>query len=138
MWWQSTASPTTNPSRRSASLPATATGDGDAAGGAPTHPAGNHVVLDLGQGEYLLLAHFQQGSVRVKAGDRVDEGQLLGLCGSSGNSSEPHIHVHLQDSPTALEGNGLPLAFSDLIVDGKGAATAELLQGQFVAADPRR
>jgi murein DD-endopeptidase MepM/ murein hydrolase activator NlpD len=111
---------------------------GQAAGGEATHPAGNHVLLDVGHGEYVLLAHFQEGSVRVKAGDRVEEGQVLGLCGSSGNSSEPHIHVHLQDSSTALQGAGLPLAFSDLIVDGDGVASAELLQGQFVASDPRR
>jgi murein DD-endopeptidase MepM/ murein hydrolase activator NlpD len=84
----------------------------------------------------VLLAHFQQGTVRVKAGDRVEEGRLLGLCGSSGNSSEPHVHIHLQDSPTVLEGLGLPLAFSGLIVDGDEVASAELEQGQFVEVDP--
>ena len=71
----------------------------------------------------------------VKAGDRVAAGQLLGLIGSSGDSSEPHLHVHLQDSPVALEGVGLPLAFSDLVVDGEREARAEPVQGQFVAAD---
>ena len=100
-----------------------------------TDPAGNHVVIDVGHGEYLLLAHFQQGSVGVKVGDRVEAGQLLGLIGSSGNSSEPHLHVHLQDSPVALEGVGLPLAFSDLVVDGEREARAELVQGQFITAD---
>jgi len=100
-----------------------------------TDPAGNHVLIDVGHGEYLLLAHFQQGSVAVEAGDRVEAGQQLGLIGSSGNSSEPHLHVHLQDSPVPLEGDGLPLAFADLVVDGEGEATAELVQGQFVAAD---
>jgi murein DD-endopeptidase MepM/ murein hydrolase activator NlpD len=100
-----------------------------------TDPAGNHVLIDVGHGEYVLLAHFQKGSVAVKAGDRVEAGQLLGLTGSSGNSSEPHLHVHLQDSPVPLEGVGLPLAFSDLTVDGDAVARAELVQGQFVAAD---
>ena len=103
--------------------------------GNETDPAGNHVLIDVGHGEYVLLAHFQQGSVAVKVGDRVEAGQLLGLTGSSGNSSEPHLHVHLQDSPVSLEGVGLPLAFSDLVVDGEGEARAELVQGQFVAAD---
>ena len=102
------------------------------------HPAGNHVLLEVGPGEHVLLAHFQQGSVRVKAGDRVEEGQLLGLCGNSGNSSEPHLHVHLQDSSTVLAGLGLPLAFSGLIVDGDQVAAAELEQGQFVEVDPGR
>jgi len=107
-----------------------------AAGAVPgTHPAGNHVLLDVGEGEYLLLAHFQKDSVRVKAGDKVTEGQVLGLVGSSGNSSEPHLHVHLQDSPTPLSGRGLPLPFSDLIVDGHQTDKAPLEQGQFVRAD---
>ena len=98
-------------------------------------PAGNHVLIDVGQGEYVLLAHFQQGSVGVEVGDRVEAGQLLGLCGNSGNSSEPHLHVHLQDSPVPLEGVGLPLPFSAVLVDGERESRTELLQGQFVRAD---
>ena len=57
------------------------------------------MVLDLGSGEYAALAHFQKGSVRVAQGDTVRAGEVLGLCGNSGNSSEPHVHFHLQDKP---------------------------------------
>ena len=67
-------------------------------------PAGNHVVLDLGNGEYALLAHLQRGSVRVEAGDRVRAGDVLGLTGNSGNSSEPHLHFHVQDRPGLFGG----------------------------------
>ena len=66
----------------------------------PQHAAGNHVVLDLGHGEYALIAHLRHGSVAVKVGDRVRTGQLLGRCGNSGNTSEPHVHFHVQDGPT--------------------------------------
>ena len=100
-----------------------------------TDPAGNHVLIDVGHGEYVLLAHFQQDSVGVEVGDRVEAGQLLGFCGNSGNSSEPHLHVQLQDSPVPLEGIGLPLAFSDLLIDGARESRAALVQGQFVQAD---
>jgi len=55
-------------------------------------PAGNHVVLDLGGGEYALLAHLQPGSVRVAKGDKLSTGDQVGRCGNSGNSSEPHLH----------------------------------------------
>jgi Peptidase family M23 len=86
-------------------------------------PTGNHVILDLGGGEYAVLAHLRQGSVRVQAGERVRRGQPLGRVGNSGNSSEPHLHFHLQDTPTPLSGIGLPVVFDRL-------GTPE--QGQFV------
>jgi murein DD-endopeptidase MepM/ murein hydrolase activator NlpD len=69
--------------------------------------AGNHVVLNIGQG-YAFYAHFQPGSLRVKLGDRVKRGQVLGLVGNSGNSSEPHLHFHLSDKGSPLGAEGLP------------------------------
>ena len=80
-------------------------------------PAGNHVVIELSTGTYLEVAHLQRGSVAVKEGEGVEEGQPLGRCGNSGNTSEPHIHVHHQrQHPDFGEGvliEGLPLYFRD-------------------------
>lgn len=70
--------------------------------------AGNHVVLDIGGGRFALYAHFKPGSLRVKRGDRVRRGQVLGLVGNSGNSTEPHLHFHVSDSPSALGSQGVP------------------------------
>jgi hypothetical protein len=99
----------------------------------PWAPAGNHVLLDFGTGEYALVAHFQRGTVQVKVGDVVRSGQLLGLCGNSGNSSEPHVHIHLQDRTTLFRGTaGLPLAFTSYLADGERVARGEPVQGQFV------
>ncbi|MEA2447257.1 MAG: hypothetical protein QOK47_894, partial [Actinomycetota bacterium] len=78
--------------------------------------AGNHVVLDLGDGRFALYAHFQPGSVTVEPGDHVESGQVLGLVGNSGNSSEPHLHFHLMDGSggdSALEADGLPYVFDN-------------------------
>lgn len=88
----------------------------------PGHPAGNHVVIDLGIGEYLFLAHLRQGSVAVADGDAVRPGDRIGLCGNSGNSSEPHLHVHLQTTPDLESGEGLPLEFRDYLSDGDPVA----------------
>src|SRR3546814_3320485 len=69
--------------------------------------AGNHVMLDLGHGEYAMLAHLRRGSVAVEAGQQVAAGDELGRCGNSGHTSEQHLHLHLQDAPKFGAGNGL-------------------------------
>lgn len=96
-------------------------------------PGGNHVVLDLGNDEYAMLMHLRQGSVRVKAGDHVVAGAELGRCGNSGNTSEPHLHVHLQDQPRLGQGEGLPVYFKGYSVNGKTVESGELLRGQSVS-----
>jgi murein DD-endopeptidase len=69
---------------------------------------GNHVILDLGGGRYAFYAHLQPGTLRVKLGDRVRTGQVLGLVGNSGNSTEPHLHFHLSDGNSPLRSEGIP------------------------------
>jgi murein DD-endopeptidase MepM/ murein hydrolase activator NlpD len=54
--------------------------------------------------------------VAVKAGDHVLRGQLLGKCGNSGNSSEPHLHYHLQHSPIFQDALGIKILFQKLAV----------------------
>ncbi|NQD35454.1 M23 family metallopeptidase [Permianibacter sp. IMCC34836] len=99
----------------------------------PAHAAGNHVMLDLGNQEYALLAHLQHGSVQVKVGDKVSSGQLLGRCGNSGNTSEPHLHFHLQNAAHFGEGDGLPAFFNNYLADGNKVARGEPLRGQKIA-----
>ncbi|TDB86161.1 M23 family metallopeptidase [Actinomadura sp. KC216] len=72
---------------------------------------GNSVVLDLGDGVYALFAHLRHGSVRVRKGDRVRAGDVIGQVGNSGNSSEPHLHFHLMDRPRPMAAAGVPFAF---------------------------
>ena len=75
---------------------------------------GNWVAIEHEGGEYSVFAHLQQGSVAVSAGDRVERGQQVGRCGHSGNSTEPHLHFHVQDRPGFFRGMGLPVAFDDV------------------------
>ncbi|HRO58545.1 MAG TPA: M23 family metallopeptidase [Burkholderiaceae bacterium] len=69
---------------------------------------GNHVTLDLGQGRYAFYAHLKKNSVAVRVGDRVTRGQVLGEVGNTGNTSAPHLHFHVMDSPSVLGSSGLP------------------------------
>ena len=61
--------------------------------------AGNHVVIEMARGRYVLLAHLMRGSVVVQVGETVSPGQLIGKCGNSGNTSEPHLHLQVQNLP---------------------------------------
>jgi hypothetical protein len=62
--------------------------------------AGNHVIIDIGDGHYVLYGHMKLGSLRVRVGDQVRRGQLIGQVGDSGNSDEPHLHIQVQNKPT--------------------------------------
>lgn len=64
---------------------------------------GNHVIIDHGNGEYSVTAHLKTDSVKVKVGDQVKRGDIIGLCGNSGNSSEAHIHFQVSNSPEVMD-----------------------------------
>ncbi|MEV6474541.1 M23 family metallopeptidase [Streptomyces sp. NPDC051657] len=81
---------------------------------------GNHVILDLGGGTYAVYAHVQRGSLRVKAGETVRAGQLLGRVGNSGNTTEPHLHFHLMDSPDLDSARGVPFTWRGVGVPANG------------------
>ena len=75
-------------------------------------------MIDHGHGEYSLLAHLRKGSVTVKTGGRVTQGQIIGRCGNSGNTSEPHLHYHPQNSGKFGNSEGLPAQFVNYVADG--------------------
>lgn len=77
---------------------------------------GNFAVIDIGGGAFVLYAHMRPGSVRVRAGDRVRRGDVIGEVGNTGNSSAPHLHLHVMDGPSALLANGVPYVFDALTI----------------------
>jgi Peptidase family M23 len=84
---------------------------------------GNAVILDLGGGNYANYAHLQPDSIRVQEGDRVRQGDVLGLVGNSGNSVAPHLHFHVMSSPLFAASNGLPYVVDSFTVSGRSAGT---------------
>jgi len=91
---------------------------------------GNHVVIDMGKGRYAFYAHLQTGSVRVKRGQKVKTGQVLGLLGNTGNTDSPHLHFHVMDGPSPLQSNGLPFAFKKFRGQGFVGDIAALIAGE--------
>jgi hypothetical protein len=80
---------------------------------------GNHIVLDLGNGFFAFYAHLQKRSVLVKPGQRVKRAQILAKLGNTGNTSGPHLHFHIMDSPSVLGSNGLPYVIDSFAFDGQ-------------------
>ena len=84
----------------------------------PDFVPGNCVFLKTNQEEFILLVHLMKGSVLPKEGQLVKKGDVVGRCGNSGNSSEAHIHFHVQNSEDLQEGIGIKTYFHDIIVNG--------------------
>ena len=100
---------------------------------------GNFVIIQHGANAFSFLAHLKKKSLMVKVGDQVQKGQLIGLCGNSGHSTEPHIHFHLQDRKNFWTAMGLPIRFASFSVLGKKGAQHKVQdfveKGQLVQTD---
>jgi hypothetical protein len=94
---------------------------------------GNHVALDLGQGEFAMFMHLVPGSIVVKVGQRVKAGDVIGRVGNSGNSSEPHLHFQICDRARLSDCVSLPAQYTDVILDGKPAARGWPAEGSRLA-----
>jgi hypothetical protein len=102
---------------------------------------GNHVVIEQDTtGMFVLMAHLQKRSCLHRVGDRVQAGDPIARCGNSGMSTEPHVHVQVQDRADFFSAQGLPVAFgSTKVLLANGGQRSELgaLQGgDFVEATP--
>ena len=106
----------------------------------PAHAAGNQIVLDLGGGRYLHLAHLEHGSALVNVGERVTREHAVARVGNSGDSAEPHVHIEVRDSPDpGLRRAGVrtfPIRFTDVVVTRGGhtsrPAAVDLRRGDHI------
>lgn len=80
---------------------------------------GNYIVQSIGEGRYAFYAHLRPGNpVGVEVGQQLRRGEILGKLGNSGNSSMPHLHFHIMDSPLPLASNGLPFVLDEFDYSG--------------------
>jgi len=111
----------------------------------PDNPPGingdyaNHLVIDIGGGRYVSMAHLQHGSITVHVGDLVRAGQPLAALGNNGHSSEPHLHLQVQDSPAGMNADHTyPMVFRNVTITRGGAwpwgDSRELRTGDLVRA----
>lgn len=105
----------------------------------PYSAVGNAVIIQHRENEFSVLAHLKLDSIKVKVGDKVTRGHLIGLCGNSGNSSEPHLHYHLQNTPIIQDGTGIKCLFHKITIISNGRQQVKTdyspVKGDVIAAD---
>lgn len=98
---------------------------------------GNYVVVRKARNVFAFYAHMQPGSARVKVGQQVRAGQVLGRLGNTGNSNAPHLHFHMMDGPDPLASNGIPYTFRRFGVAGRLLNFGDLFDGAKAEVNPR-
>lgn len=91
---------------------------------------GNSVILDIGNGNYVMYAHLEPGTVRVQTGDPVTRGEILGNVGNSGNTLAPHLHFQAMAGPLSLASNGLPYEVDAYQITGLSPGTEAFDQAE--------
>ena len=85
------------------------------------HPVlGNFIILKKQDGIFCLIAHARTGSIKVTEGQMVKEGEELAQVGHSGNSTAPHLHFQLMNSPNLMAAEGLPCCFKRYHIYNQG------------------
>lgn len=95
-------------------------------------PLGNFIVIQHAGGEFSDYAHLRQGSVKVKAGDKVTRGQVIAQVGHTGNTTEPHLHFQLTDGPDPMYSRGLPIVFRNTSIEGLPEFEGRQLQNGWI------
>ena len=94
--------------------------------------SGNFIIIDHLNGEFSFMVHFKQHSIIVSVGDTVVKGQEVGKAGNSGNSTEPHLHYHMQTTSNTGTGLGLPTQFLNYYADDVLIERGEPIRNQIV------
>ena len=79
---------------------------------------GNHLIIQDERGFFVEISHFAEGSIKVKEGEQLERGAFLGLCGNTGYSPQPHIHIQVQEN-YELGSDTLPFSFVNYTVDNQ-------------------
>jgi hypothetical protein len=101
---------------------------------------GNYLLIREPSGQFCLLAHLRRGSLRVTRGSQVTVGMLVAECGNSGNTSQPHLHIHTQSNKSFYSSIGIPITFCNALVRDEAdlkfyPSTAPLKVGDVVCVD---
>ncbi|MCI0614233.1 M23 family metallopeptidase, partial [bacterium] len=91
-----------------------------------------YIVIRHSDNEYSMYAHLKEGSMKIKKGDVVKQGQVIASVGNTGSSTEPHLHFQIQDSSDPLRSRALPVRFRNTVVEMLGFKGRHLQSGWIV------
>lgn len=77
----------------------------------PENASGNFISIDAGNNNWVFYEHLKPGSIIVRPGQRVKKGQVIGSLGFTGQTTGPHLHLHVANNNSALDAEGLPYVF---------------------------
>lgn len=103
----------------------------------PFAGSGNYVVLRIGPRRYAVYEHLRPGSIKVRRGDRVRVGQVIAALGFTGNSTGPHLHLHVTDCPSPIGCEGLPFTVTGMSELGRYADLSGLGVGRWNVSGAR-
>ena len=77
----------------------------------PENATGNYISLEVGDKQFVFYEHLKPGSISVKPGQKVRKGQVIASLGFTGQTTGPHLHLHVADKDSPLGAEGLPFEF---------------------------
>ncbi|MCP4156981.1 MAG: M23 family metallopeptidase [bacterium] len=101
------------------------------------YAGGNSIVIEHKGGEYSYYGHLKHGTIKLKKGDNVSQGQLIGQVGHSGNSDEPHLHFQFCDGADPFYSRGLPIKYKNAHALANDFGNLYLKHGDVVTAKPQ-
>lgn len=77
----------------------------------PENATGNYISMKIGAGQYVFYEHLKPGSIKVKPGEKIKKGQVIASIGFTGQTTGPHLHLHIANADSPLGAEGIPFEF---------------------------
>ncbi|MBB6108509.1 Peptidase family M23 [Mucilaginibacter lappiensis] len=77
----------------------------------PENATGNYISIKIGTNQFVFYEHLKPGSIKVKPGQKVKKGEVIASLGFTGQTTGPHLHLHIATENSPLGAEGLPFEF---------------------------
>jgi murein DD-endopeptidase len=103
---------------------------------APIQATGNYISMEIGKNQFVFYEHLKPGSIRVKPGQSVKKGDVIARLGFTGQTTGPHLHLHVADRDSPLGSEGIPFVFENFTLLGHYPDFNDFEKVKWQALDP--